>query len=158
AMMESALQGPDPTANKAAQEALDNNPYISNPRQTFDRYHSVLRYILPLVVLTGLTVSSGYIVYSWVDYYLAPAPAAVTPPSSANTTASAAPDASPSPSPAAPNATEDTAPNAATAALQKQHNSLSIPARLPGTIIMALIGGYIWCVFQIIARGRSSEL
>ena len=159
AMMESAFQGPDPAANKAAQEALDSNPNISNPRQTFDRYHSVLRYVLPVLVLTALTVSSGYIVYSWVDYYLVHAPAAVTAQSSAKTTASAAPDASPSPypSPAPPSTPEGAASTAATAA-SPMPNTLSIPARLPGTIIMALIGGYIWCVFQIIARGRSWEL
>jgi hypothetical protein len=154
AMMESAFQGPDPAANKAAQEALDSNPYISNPRQTFDRYHSILRYALPVLVLAALTVSSGYIVYSWVDYYLVHAPAAGTAPSS--TTASA-PDASSSPAPASPNTTEGATRTAANATLPLP-NTLSIPARLPGTIIMALIGGYIWCVFQIIARGRSWEL
>lgn len=121
AMMKCALGGPDKATYtearkaecEAAQKALDDNPYISDPRQTFERYHSPWRYLIPFLVLTALTVSSGYFVYSWVNYKLLPA-----------LVASAAP----------------------------------IPSRLPGPIIMALVGGYIWSVFQICARSRSSEL
>src|SRR5215469_5469160 len=58
AMMNCALKGPDKVACAEAQQALDNNPYISNPRQTFKRYHSPRRYVIPFLVLTALTLSS----------------------------------------------------------------------------------------------------
>src|SRR5262249_39921916 len=107
----------------------------------------VWRYVLPLLVLMALTVSSGYIVYSWVDYNLAPA--------QSKTAASAAPDTSSSS--AASKTSEAGTVSTATTVPQKP-DPPSIPARLPGPVIMALIGGYIWGVFQIVARSRSSEL
>lgn len=126
-MMDCALGKEDKStyteAQKAAcaeaQQALDDNPYISDPQQTFERYHSPWRYLIPLLVLTVLTLSSGYVVYSWVNYKLLPV---------------------------------------AAAAAGQQKPPEPIPARLPGPIIMALVGGYIWGVFQICARSRSSEL
>jgi hypothetical protein len=119
AMMNCALKGPDKAACAEAQQALDNNPYISDPQQTFERYHSPWRYLIPLLVLTVLTLSSGYVVYSWVNYKLLPAPVV---------------------------------------AAGQQKPPEPIPARLPVPIIMALVGGYVWGVFQICARSRSSEL
>jgi hypothetical protein len=119
AMMDCALRGPDKAACAEAQQALDNNPYISDPQRTFERYHSPWRYLIPLLVLTVLTLSSGYGVYSWVNYKLLPAPVV---------------------------------------AAGQQKPPEPIPARLPVTIIMALVGGYVWGVFQICARSRSSEL
>jgi hypothetical protein len=118
-MMDCALRGPDKVACAEAQQALDNNPYISDPQRTFERYHSPWRYLIPLLVLAVLTLSSGYVVYSWVNYKLLPV--------------------------AAPAAGQQKPPE-------------PIPARLPATIIMALVGGYVWGVFQICARSRSSEL
>jgi hypothetical protein len=130
-MMNCALRGLDKVACAEAQQALDNNPYISDPQQTFERYHSPWRYLIPFLVLTAVTVSSGYVIYSWAHYKL------VTPPAA---------------TPAAFGAAASTAP------AQPKAPEPPIPARLPDTVIMALVGGYIWSVFQICARSRSSEL
>ena len=139
-MMNCALRGPDKAACAEAQKALDDNPYISDPQQTFERFHSPWRYLIPFLVLTALTVSSGYVIYSWAHYKLMPPPAAT------NTTGG---------NPAASGAAASTAP---APAQPKAPEHLPIPARLPDTVIMALVGGYIWSVFQICARSRSSEL
>ena len=71
-IMKIAFENPNEAARKAAREALTNNPYVSNPYQTFDRYHNPWRYVLPLFVLIALTVSSTFIAYSWVHYRLVP--------------------------------------------------------------------------------------
>lgn len=130
-MMNCALRGPDKAACADAQQALDNNPYISDPQETFERYHSPWRYLIPFLVLTALTVSSGYVIYSWVHYKLLPPPAVT-------------------------NATGGNQP--ASGAQPQPKEPPPIPSRLPDTIIMALVGGYVWSVFQICARSRSSEL
>src|SRR5262249_20881409 len=109
AMIDCAFNGPDKVACQEARQALDNNPYVSDPKQTFDRYHSWWRYALPLLVLTDLTTVSSYVVYSWVVYQLSPAPAATNAPNANSTAgnnsgASLLVPTSPSPTPAATNA------------------------------------------------------
>ncbi len=71
-MMKAAFENPDEAARKAAREALENNPYFSDPQKTFDHCHKPWRYMFPLLVLIVLTASSACITYSWVRYRLAP--------------------------------------------------------------------------------------
>src|SRR5215470_15849308 len=183
AMMECAFNGPDKVACQEARQALKSNPYISDPKQTFDRYHSWWRYALPWLVLTALTTVSSYVVYSWVIYQLSPAPAATSTPNANSTTGSGSGSsllapASPSPTPAATNAANASSTGSAYGATPASSSGTAakdgsqkgpggnapnsqpdpLVARLSGTIIMALVGGYIWSVFQITARSRSSEL
>jgi hypothetical protein len=107
-------------------------------------------------VLIALTLSSGYIVYSWVNYNLAPAVTTNT--VGSNGKLSNTSEATTSATQAASKSKEDITAPVSSASPPKPGDSLPIPARLPSTIIMALIGGYIWGVFQIVARSRSSEL
>src|SRR5579864_4417945 len=65
-MMVAAFETSDQDANKAAREALANNPYVSDPQTTFDRYHNPARYVFPWLVMAALTCSSTYVVYAWV--------------------------------------------------------------------------------------------
>jgi hypothetical protein len=131
-MMKTACENPD-----ELKRALDNNPYISDPMTTFDRYHKPLRYFFPLLVLAVLTTCSTYIIYSWIEYRLAPPP----PPISTQAPASIA-------APAA----------LASSAAKATDSEQPIAARLPLVIIMALAGGYVWSVFEIFSRIRASEL
>ena len=91
-MMKCAFDGPDKAACLEARLALDNNPYISDPKQTFDRYHSWRRYALPWLMLIALTTVTSYVVYSWVIHQLSSTPAtgSSTAPSLLNTTSPAA--------------------------------------------------------------------
>jgi hypothetical protein len=128
------------TSDKAlCDKILAANPYISDPKQTFDRYHSPKRYILPLLGLTVLTASSAYIIYSSVRNQISLHAARVA----ANSAAAKAP-----------------APAATPAPTESSKNSNPIPANWGPSfaIIMALAGGYIWSVYQICARSRSAEL
>jgi hypothetical protein len=156
-MLKAAFQNPDEAARKAAHEALENNPFISDPKKTFAHCHHPWRYVLPLVVLIILTVSSAYVVYSWVYYRLVPPLSA--PVTSATGAAPSAPASGTPPTPpaqlAVPTAPAAAAPNAAETSLPIRE---PIPARLPLVIIMALAGGYVWSVYQIFARIRASEL
>ena len=106
-MMKLAFESQDEAVRKEAQEALENNPYISDPRKTFDHCHNPWRYVFPMFVLTALTVCSTYIAYSWVCSKLLEPIA---------------------------------------------------PTLLPPVGIAALTGGYVWSVYQILARVRASEL
>jgi hypothetical protein len=145
AMMDCALKGPDKAACKEAQEALDSNPYISNPNRTFNRYHSAARYVLPMAVLILLTSCSAYIVYSSVRHNLELHGAQIAA-DKASAARKAAAQQPPSTTPAnpAPPLGQNPAP------FQDKVQSL--------VIVMALAGGYVWSVFQICARSRSSEL
>ena len=118
----------DKTARAAAQKALDDNPYVSDPRKTFRQVHDVRRYVLPLVALSVISASSTYIGYSWIGSWLAP--------SSSN--AAAATTDSP---------TKTSVPTTA-----------GPPERLPTVIIMAIAGGLVWALYQIIYRARAGEL
>ena len=155
-MMKIAFENPDEAACKAAREALANNPYISDPCQTFDRYHNPWRYVFPLLLLIVITVSSAFIAYAWVCYRLGSptfgssnAASSVTQPTPASASAQTSPTELPAPS------SPSFAPNAASSALPAP---IPIPARLPLVIIMALAGGYTWSVYQIVSRIRASEL
>lgn len=144
-MMERAFPGDDEKTSREAREALDNNPYISDPQKTFDRYHNPWLYVAPVLVLTALTAAFSYIVYSSVRYHLAVHATAIT--AGGGSPANAPP---PAPgTPVAPSAAAQKIPDTAPA-------SGWVPA--PFVIIMALTGGYIWSLYQICARSRSSEL
>src|SRR5690348_11926776 len=62
-MMKAAFENPDEAARRAAREALDNNPYVSEPKKAVDHCHKPWRYILPLLMLITLAVSSAYVTY-----------------------------------------------------------------------------------------------
>jgi hypothetical protein len=155
-MMKIAFENPNEAASMAAREALANNPYISDPYQTFDRYHNPGRYVLPLLMLIVLTVSSAFVAYAWVRYRLAP-PATAS--SNFGSTATL-------PTPASASAQTSTVESPASSLHDFGPKSVSpalpiptpIPARLPLVFIMALAGGYTWSVYQIVARIRASEL
>lgn len=137
------------TSDKAAcDKILAANPYISDPTQTFIRYHSKRRYILPLLVLTVLTSSAAYIVYSSVRNQISLHVARIT------AAAKAAAGSASAPASSAP------APTATPAPTDSSKDSNPIPANWGPSfaVIMALVGGYIWSVYQICARSRSSEL
>ncbi len=156
-MMKAAFQNPDEAARKAARAALDNNPFISDPKKTFDHCHNPWRYALPLVVLFILTVSSAYVVYSWVYYRL------VAPPPASGTLATSAAPLAPASSTLATTPAQSAVPSSPGAPAPKTSEASlpirePIPARLPLVIIMALTGGYVWSVYQVFARIRASEL
>ncbi len=69
-MMKAAFENPDEAKRQAAHKALENNPYISDPEETFENFHKPWRYVFPLLVLVTLTISSAYIAYAWIRYRL----------------------------------------------------------------------------------------
>lgn len=177
AMMKCAFDGPDKAACLEARQALDNNPYISDPKQTFDRYHSWRRYAVPWLMLMALTTVTSYVVYSWVIYQLSSAPTtgsssapsllnttspaaatAATPPQNANSPTAGASGSNAAPTVPSSVAAAKDGPQKAPAGNTPNPQPEPLVARLSATIIMALAGGYIWSAFQICARRRSSEL
>lgn len=95
------------------QAVLDANPFISNPRETFERYHHVGRYIIPIVLLTFMMAASAYIAYAWVIHRLVPLGGGGDP---------------------------------------------GIPGRIPLVMVMALAGGMVWTLQQVMVRVYDGEL
>ncbi|MBZ5635960.1 MAG: hypothetical protein LAO55_22755 [Acidobacteriia bacterium] len=109
-IMSAAFDQGDEASKTEARAALANNPYVSDPNQTFDRYHNGWRYVFPLFLLTTLAICYTYLGHSWVQAKLVP----------------------------------------------------TIPApladRLPTVVIMALAGGLVWSLYQIVSRIRGGAL
>ena len=128
--------------------ALAANPYISHPDRTFDHYHSPGRYALPLVVLTILMASSSYIAYRWTLHQLDPAPPA---PATQSDSASVRADSGSTPS--SPQGQPTAQPSAAEAPART-----GFPERMPLVVIMALAGGMVWTIQQVMTRIYDGEL
>jgi hypothetical protein len=116
-----------------AEAKFEQTPYAKSLEKTFDRVHDVKRYVLPLTVLCLITWSSTVIGYAWVASELK-APATLAAPAVPTTAAT----------PATPAASGTPAPH--------------LPANLPTVVIMALAGGLLWTLLQIIERTRTGEL
>jgi hypothetical protein len=101
---------PKSVERKAAREALDSNPYISDLDAAFSLCHSWRQYFFPSLLLLTLNVALVAVLYAWVR-------------------------------------------------IQLQPNWAGGPiSKIPIPIIMALAGGYVWSLYQIISRVRSDEL
>jgi hypothetical protein len=139
-MMKIAFENPNEAASKAAREALANNPYVSDPYQTFDRYHNPRRYVLPLLMLIVLTVSSAFVAYAWVRFRLA------SPATASSNFGSIATLPTPAPASAQTSPVESSASSSPDFGTKSVSPALPIPtpipARLPLVFIMAIAGGY----------------
>jgi hypothetical protein len=151
-MMEVAFDESDPASRKEAKAILENNPYFSKAHETFDHFHSPSRYVFPIVLMIALTSSSVYLVYSWVRGYLKPPHVA-----SSNQPLSLGGATQPTPNQQIP-----VSPNPPSSTSKSPYKETSIEgtylANPTLVLIMALAGGYIWSVYQILARIRASEL
>jgi len=160
-VLDAALCAPSEAIRKEAREALDNNPYVSDPEKTFDRCHRGSRYAFPLVVLTALTTCSAYICYSWVHSKLVSSASALTVSAPSRAVQSSTPLAALyPPDPSTPSSS--IVPSTLAAFVPKPPEPSAAPGplseRLPRVVIMALAGGFVWSLYQIVNRIGAGEL